>query len=220
MAVDLDYTTGAEGRDLTALMPHMRAFAQSLCHNRTQAEDLAQNALTSAWAHRSDYAPGTNLKAWVFKILRNQYYADHRRAWRVAPLDPELAERTLIAVSNVTATLELDDVRRAMRELPDEQREALMLIGVSGLSYGATAAVCGCAEGTIKSRVNRARLQLHSILSHSSLLDRSRVTGGVMATMIADAELMQTGRRASRSAGLFELPEADAAHLYRRELAQ
>jgi RNA polymerase sigma-70 factor (ECF subfamily) len=205
---------GAESRDLTALIPHMRAFAQSLCHDRAQAEDLAQDALASAWAHRSGYASGTNLKAWVFKILRNQYYSDRRRAWRMAQLDPDLAERTLVAVTNPTAALELDDVRRAMRELPDEQREALTLVGVAGVSYGVAATICGCAEGTIKSRVNRARLRLQTILSNDSLLDRSRVAGSVMASMVADAEQLRAGRMESSSAVLPELSEANPAHLY------
>ncbi len=211
---------GVENCDLIALIPHMRAFARSLCHDRTQAEDLAQDALASAWAHRRAYTPGTNLKAWVFRILRNQYYSDHRRSWRVAPLDQDLAERTLVAVSAPAAALELDDVRRAMRELADEQREALTLVGVAGLSYGVAATICGCAEGTVKSRVSRARLRLRTILSHHSLLDRSRVAGGAMASMVAEAEQLRAGHTQSRSAVHPAPSSAKAARLCQQELGR
>ena len=188
MSVDTICVRGVDSRDLIALIPQMRAFARSLCHDRTYADDLAQDALASAWRSRTAYAAGTNLKAWVFRILRNQFYSDRRRAWRVTPLDPGVAERTLVTLSNPTAALELDDVRRAMLELPDEQREALTLIGVAGLSYEAAAAACDCAVGTVKSRVSRARQRLLTILSQESLLGRSRTGGEVMASMIADAE--------------------------------
>ena len=191
MTVDVCCALGADRSELVALIPHMRAFARSLCHDRTQADDLAQDALASAWQHRSDFTPGTNLKAWVFRIVRNQFYSDRRRSWRVCPLDPDTAAETLVAVSDPNAALQLDDVRRAMRELSDEQREALTLIGVAGLSYEEVAAICGCAQGTIKSRVSRARQRLLAILSDGALSRRTRVPGGVMASMIADAEQLR-----------------------------
>jgi RNA polymerase sigma-70 factor (ECF subfamily) len=185
---------GAGIDELAALVPHLRAFAQSLCRDRSRADDLAQDTLTRAWRHRADYTPGTNLKAWLFTILRNQYYSDHRRAWRETQLDPDEAARTLIAVTNPIASLELDDVRRAMVALPDEQREALTLVGVAGLSYEDAAGICACAVGTIKSRVNRARRRLQAILSLEHLADQSRVDGGVMASMVAAAELLRASR--------------------------
>ena len=160
MTVDVCCALGADRGELVALIPHMRAFARSLCHDRTQADDLAQEALASAWRHRGAFTPGTNLKAWVFRIVRNQFYSDRRRSWRVCPLDPDTAAETLVAVSDPNAALQLDDVRRAMLKLSDEQREALTLIGVTGLSYEEVAAICGCSQGTIKSRVSRARRRL------------------------------------------------------------
>jgi len=184
-------TTGAQGSDLTALIPQVRALARSLCYDRAQADDLAQDALLSAWRHRAAYLPGTNLKAWVFRILRNQFYSDYRRSRRISQLDPEDAAQSLVATSNPAAALELDDVRRAMSELSDEQREALTLVGVAGLSYEAAAVVCDCALGTVKSRVNRARQRLAAILSGERLRDRSRVSDGVMAAMVARAEQLQ-----------------------------
>src|SRR5688572_21359009 len=100
--------------ELVALIPQMRAFSRSLCLHMAEAEDLAQEGLAKAWASRGSYQPGTNLKAWTFMILRNQFYSDKRRSWRSTQLDPETAERTLVAVSNPIASLELDEVRRAL----------------------------------------------------------------------------------------------------------
>ena len=131
--------------------PQMRAFARSLCRDPSQAEDLAQETLAKAWAKRSSYTPGTNMKAWTFMILRNQFYSDKRRSWRSCPLDVDEAERTLVAVSSPDASLELDELRRAMAMLPDDQREALILIGAAGLSYEEAAEVTGAAIGTVSS---------------------------------------------------------------------
>lgn len=152
--------------ELTALIPNMRAFANSLCGNASQADDLAQEALLKAWNSRGSYQLGTNLKAWVFMITRNQFYSDKRRSWRQVWLDPEVAERTLTATTHATATLELDEVRRALAMLPDDQREALILIGAGGMSYEEAAEICGAAVGTIKSRVSRARVRLAAILEN------------------------------------------------------
>lgn len=191
MAIDRSCASGADRSELIALIPQMRAFARSLCRDRTNADDLAQEALASAWRHRSAFTPGTNLRAWVFKILRHQFYTDRRHSWRLCELDPDKAAESLVAVSDPSVALQLDDVRRAMTELPAEQREALTLVAVAGLAYEEAAAVCGCRVGTIKSRVSRARQRLLAILSDGALTDRSRVAGGAMAWMIADAERLQ-----------------------------
>jgi RNA polymerase sigma-70 factor (ECF subfamily) len=191
MTGDTSCASGAGQAELVALIPHMRAFARSLCHDRTQADDLAQEALASAWRHRDNFTPGTNLKAWVFRILRNQFYSDKRRSWRVCELDPDTAATALVDVADPSAALQLDDVRRAMLKLSDEQRESLTLIGMAGLSYEEAAAICGCSQGTIKSQVSRARQRLLAILSDGALSRRTRVPGGVMASMIADAERLR-----------------------------
>jgi len=150
--------------ELTGLIPSMRAFARSLCRNPAEADDLAQDALLKAWGHRGSYTEGTNMKAWVFMILRNQFYSEKRRSWRRQDLDPEVAERTLIAVTNPDGGLALDEVRRALLMLPEDQREALVLIGAGGLSYEEAAEITGAAVGTVKSRVSRARDRLARIL--------------------------------------------------------
>ena len=174
--------------ELITLIPQMRAFARTLCGDMTMAEDLAQEALLRAWNKRASYEPGTNLKAWTFMILRNQFYSDKRRSWRSTPLDPETAERTLIAVSNPMASLELDEVRRALNLLPDDQREALILIGAGGLSYEEVSAICDCAIGTIKSRVSRARDRLALILAEGSYGEDDVRPSNAMATILRDLD--------------------------------
>ncbi len=154
--------------ELVATIPHLRAFARSLCHDQSQADDLAQEALAKAWKARDSFEPGTSIKAWTFMILRNQFYSEKRRSWRNAPLDAEMAENTLVANDNPTAPMELLDLRNALAKLPDDQREALILVGAGGMPYEEAARVCGVAVGTIKSRVSRARKALEVILEESS----------------------------------------------------
>ncbi len=174
--------------ELTALIPQMRAFARSLCRDATAADDLAQDALLKAWNNRASFEPGTNMKAWTFMILRNQFYSDKRRSWRSSQLDPEVAERTLEAASNPIASLELDEVRRALACLPDDQREALILIGAGGLSYEEVSEICGCAIGTIKSRVSRARDRLSTIIENGSYGQDDILPSSAMATIIAELD--------------------------------
>jgi len=175
-------------RELTALIPHMRAFARGLCGDMTAAEDLAQEALAKAWSAQASYQPGTNLKGWVFTILRNQFYSEKRRSWRDIPLDQQHAERTLVAVADPTATLWLDDVRRAMQLLPAGHREALVLIGAAGCSYEEAARMCGCPVGTVKSRVSRARTQLAEILAGTALPKDDILPSAAMADIFTQCE--------------------------------
>jgi RNA polymerase sigma-70 factor (ECF subfamily) len=177
--------------DLTGLIPHMRAFARTLCRDPILADDLAQDALARAWASRASYAPGTNLKAWVFMILRNGFFSHKRRSWRACELDPTVAESTLIAVSDPTSALELNDLRRAMAMLPLEQREALTLIGAAGMSYEEAAEICGVAVGTIKSRVSRARSSLVRILDEGDLIDDGLRPEAAMSSIFADVHRLR-----------------------------
>ena len=156
--------------DLLALVPFLRAFARSLTGNPEAADDLAQETLVKAWQSRASFIPGTNLKAWLFTILRNQFYSDRRRAWRQAPWDQEAAERIPGGGEDQVHSAELSDTVRALRRLSDEQREALILVGAGGFSYEADAAICKCAVGTVKSRVARARKTLIDILDGDDTL--------------------------------------------------
>ncbi len=164
-----DAPDGADFRSqLVAVIPHLRAFARSLCKDPTQADDLAQEALAKAWKARDSFEPGTSLKAWTFMILRNQFYSEKRRSWRSTPLDAEVAENTLLASDNPTAPMELLELRAALNKLPDDQREALILVGAGGMAYEEAAQVCQVAVGTIKSRVSRARRALETLLNEAS----------------------------------------------------
>ncbi len=150
--------------DLTALIPHLRAFSRSLCGNATLADDVAQDALLKAWNARDKFKPGSNLKAWTFTILRNQFYSIKRRSWRATSLEPEVAEQTIVANSDPEQSVHLNELRRGLDMLKDDQREALILVGATGLSYEEAAEICDCAVGTIKSRVSRARKALEVIM--------------------------------------------------------
>ncbi len=157
-------------QELLGLIPQMRAFARSLCSgDRDLGDDLAQDALERALKASGSFTPGTNMKAWTFMIIRNQFYSHKRRSWRSCELDPEAAERTLVAVTNPSAGLELDELRRALAMLPDDQREALTLIGAGGLSYEEASEITGVAIGTIKSRVSRARDRLAMIYADGEI---------------------------------------------------
>ena len=127
-------------RDLTALIPKMRAFARTLTGDAASADDLAQDALMKAWRNRTGFEAGTNMKAWTFMILRNQFYSEKRRSWRSTQLDPEVAERSLVANDDPTSVVELKELQQALQYLPAAQREALILVGAGGFSYDEVAA--------------------------------------------------------------------------------
>ncbi len=154
--------------DLIAVIPNLRAFAVSLCGNPDRADDLVQETLVKAWSNLDSFVPGTNLPAWLFTILRNIYYSEYRKRRReVADSDGAIAARLATAPSQ-NSHMDLLDFHAALQQLPTDQREALILIGASGLSYEEAAGICGCAVGTMKSRVNRARNRLAELLSIQS----------------------------------------------------
>jgi RNA polymerase sigma-70 factor (ECF subfamily) len=161
-------SSSAFKQQLSAIIPDLRAFARSLCNNPTLADDIAQEAMLKAWKARDRYEAGTNLKAWCFTILRNHFYSEKRRSWRRQPLDPEVAEATLVANDDASQNMELLAVRNALAKLPDDQREALILVGAGGMAYDEAAEICECAIGTIKSRVSRARRALEELLDDPS----------------------------------------------------
>jgi RNA polymerase sigma-70 factor (ECF subfamily) len=150
--------------DLVAAIPMLRGFARSLSGNRDRADDLVQETLAKAIANRDKYRPGTNLHAWLVTILRNQYYSEGRRRWReVSDADGAHAAR-LTDLPGQQGHLEMRDFLSALQTLPDDQREALILVGASGLSYEEAAEVLGTRIGTVKSRVSRARARLEATL--------------------------------------------------------
>ncbi len=149
---------------MLGLLPNLRAFALSLTNNPTWADDLVQDTVLRAWANMSHFEHGTNLSAWLFTILRNSFYTQHRKR-RHEVEDPDGAYVGCLSVQpEQEATLDLADLRQALVQLPPEQREAVILVGAEGRSYEDAANLCGVAVGTIKSRVNRPRTQLALLL--------------------------------------------------------
>ncbi len=142
----------------------MRAFALSLTRDMSRADDLVQDTVVKAWTNIDKFEPGTNMRAWLFTILRNTFYSERRKARReVADAEGVLTEQIAEKPSH-DGRLALADFRRAFEKLPVEQREALILVGAEGFSYEDAAAMCRCAVGTIKSRANRGRHKLAELL--------------------------------------------------------
>jgi RNA polymerase sigma-70 factor (ECF subfamily) len=145
-------------------LPSLRAFALSLCRDPTLADDLVQGTLLKAWSKFDQFVPGTNLRAWMFTILRNGFYSSQRKRSReVADSDGALTAQ-LAQKPDHDGHLALAELAAALGRLPVEQREALILVGAMGFSVEEAAAMCGCAEGTIKSRANRGRRSLAAML--------------------------------------------------------
>ena len=151
--------------EMLATMPKLRAFAISLSGNADRADDLVQETIVRAIANIDSFEPGSNMPAWLFTILHNVFRSEYRKRRReVEDIDGRYTA-SLRRYPEQESVLEFKEFCRALAELPDEQREALILIAASGFSYRTAAQICGCAEGTIKSRVNRARAKLAESLA-------------------------------------------------------
>jgi RNA polymerase sigma-70 factor (ECF subfamily) len=157
--------------DLLDAIPSLRAFAVSLAQNADKADDLVQETLVKAWDKQASFQPGTNLKAWLFTILRNEFYSQMRKRGREVQDSDGIMTGRLATHPSQHGMLDLEDFRVALELLPEDQREAIILIGASGFSYEEAAQICGCAVGTIKSRVSRARTRLQEILKISGESD-------------------------------------------------
>lgn len=151
--------------ELVEHIPALRAFAISLTRNGSLADDMVQDTLVKAWTNiDTKFKPGTNLRAWLFTILRNTYYSNRRKAKReVEDVDGVFTDSLAVKPSH-DGYLQMADFRRAFVQLPDEQREALILVGASGFTYEEAAGMCDVAVGTIKSRANRGRARLSQLL--------------------------------------------------------
>ena len=160
-------------RELTEVVPHLRAFARGLCGRPDVADDLVQETMLKAWAAQERFEPGTSMRAWTFVILRNAYLTDMRRNRFRGEYDEGVAERILTAPAGQEGPLHLSDMHRALLTLPAERREALLLVGAGGFSYEEAANICDCAVGTIKSRVGRARAALSAMIEEGNIPDRA-----------------------------------------------
>jgi RNA polymerase sigma-70 factor (ECF subfamily) len=182
--------------ELIERLPQLRAFCRFLCRgDAAAADDLAQEAVTRAWAARHTFTPGTTMRAWLFVIARNLHYSEKRRARFVGAFDPNQAEVTLRTEPSQDELLALDEVRRALDLLPSDQRDALILVTAGGLSSEEAAQICNCAIGTIKSRVSRARAALGEILNRRSGLPRSDAPAeGALERLVLDAQRLAGGK--------------------------
>lgn len=154
---------------MVAIIPSLRAFARGLCRDRDLADDLAQEAMMRAWAARESFTPGTNFRAWMFMIVRNQFYTSKRKSSRMASWDPEAAERILVQAPNQEMNLHLLDLDSALDRLPPQQREMLLLVAGAGMSYEEASEVAGCSLGTVKSRLARGRTALMRLVEGDDL---------------------------------------------------
>ncbi len=175
-------------RELEEVIPHLRAFARGLCGRPDMADDLVQEALLKAWAAKERFEPGTSMRAWTFVILRNAYLTDMRRNRFRGEYDENVAERILTAPASQEEPIHLSDLHRALLTLPPERREALLLVGAGGFSYEEAANICGCAIGTIKSRVGRARAALTSMMEEGSIPQRSLDDAGAHPAILQELE--------------------------------
>lgn len=172
--------------ELVNHLPAMRAFAMSLTRNSAAADDLVQDTVVKAWSNFDKFKVGTNLRAWLFTILRNTFYSNHRKRRREVE-DPEgTMSDKLSEKPHHDGRLAMGDFRKAFAQLNDEQREALVLVGAEGFSYEEAAEMCGCATGTIKSRTNRARKRLAELM-HLEDEDELELTDAATLAVVSDS---------------------------------
>jgi len=187
---------------LVELVPFLRSFAKALSGSAHFAEDLTQDTLGKAWSARRSFTPGSNLKAWLCVILRNELYSYHRRAWRRAPWDAALGGAIAAPPAEQQWAAELNDTAWAMHGLPDPQRNALVLVGVGGFSHEEVAALWKIPVGTVKSRVGRARKSLRKILSgpRSVPIEVRPANGAAMDEILAHLSQLSQVRPHGRGA--------------------
>jgi RNA polymerase sigma-70 factor (ECF subfamily) len=188
--------------DMVALVPQLHTFARSLTRDGVRADDLVQEALMRAFSNIDRFRPGTNLKAWLFTIVRNEHYSQlRRRKFEAHGVDTDLLPEPSVPPDH-DGKLELRDLNRALAALSPGQRTALILVSASGFSYEEAAAICDCAVGTIKSRVARARETLLQMLDGTLAIPEGEHEDGRMISMRPTRETRR--------------PSAPLAHMSRR----
>lgn len=181
--------------ELVAQLPFLNALARTLCHDRELAADLAQQTALRAWQARQRYKIGSNMKAWLRVILRNEYSSVRRRSWRSVQLDPEM-EASLETCHQQELTAELADAVRAIHSLPPTQRRDFISVAIGGTTYREAAITSHCSTGTTKSRVARARFAIRKMCegaSHSSPLLRPPVGQATEVLLSELTDLPQAG---------------------------
>jgi RNA polymerase sigma-70 factor (ECF subfamily) len=160
-------------QNLLIHLPNLRAFAMSLCRDENDADDLLQETILKAWNNLDSFHEGTNLRAWLFTIMRNTHFSAYRK--RQADIIDDGGEQ--LALVGVPPTqmdaADAHHIAAALQQLNIEQREAIILVAAEGFNYEEAAAIANCPVGTIKSRINRARSRLAEILNINSTDDIS-----------------------------------------------
>ena len=173
---------------LIALIPNLRAFAFSLCGQHERADDMVQETLLKAWSHLDSFQAGTNLRAWLFTILRNSFFSEMRKRRReVEDTGGKMAESLSVGPAQ-QGHVDMHDLHKALDLLPPLQREAVILVGAAGMSYEEAAEIAKCAVGTIKSRVDRARSRLAQLLG----VDGAEAFGPDFATAAITGRVVST----------------------------
>lgn len=187
---------GASFHDaLVALLPKLRVQALSLTRNRADADDLVQAAVTNALAAQASFAPGTNFGAWMYRILRNRFISDRRRRRETIDMDDAPADAFARPASQEDSVA-LRELRIEMQRLPADQRMALVMVTVQGMSYEEVAAAMGCAVGTAKCRVFRARCALEArLMGEAEPGDNTKRRRGAGAVASAPRKVSQNARR-------------------------
>jgi RNA polymerase sigma factor (sigma-70 family) len=150
----------SDSREIVEMLPALRAFARTFHRDRDEADDLVQETLTKGLANLHQFQPGTSMKSWLFTIMRNTFYTRVKRSQRETPGAAECVSGRPAGNQTQEWSTRGREIAEAIQRLPLEQREILLLVGVLGQSYEEAAEICGCAMGTVKSRLNRARLRL------------------------------------------------------------
>ena len=153
---------------IEAEIPRLRRFARAMVRDATLADDLVQECLERALSRLHLWRPGSNLRAWLFTILRNLHINGIRRRQAVVDIDGEGQAAIGAAHGGQFVRLELRDLKRALGLLPTEQREVVLLIGLEGISYGEAADILGISIGTVKSRLSRGRRALRQLMEGHS----------------------------------------------------
>jgi RNA polymerase sigma-70 factor (ECF subfamily) len=172
--------------ELVAHLPHVRAVARALTGHRDRADDLVNDTILKALSAEAQFQPGTHLKAWLMTILRNHYINGLRRNRIEVETIGEIPEGALPTAPNQDNVVEVSEIAAALQLMSIEHREILVLVSAAGLSYEEASDVCGCAVGTIKSRLNRARGELKRVLAQSRGQSREAQPGHPGAGADAD----------------------------------
>ena len=172
---------------LESQIPRLRRYSRALTRDTQRADDLVQDTLVRALMKQDRWEPGTNLRAWLFTLMHNQYVNNVRRATREAgTIDIDDVSSSLVATTDPTASRQLYELERALGQLAAEQREVILLVGLEGFSYEDAAKILAVPVGTVRSRLSRGRESLRRQFGigeeiDPSLISQNRPKGGQRA---------------------------------------